>query len=190
MQILRRSGRWFGSRRAWLLGCFLVLSLLAGVEWAQRTAHAADDEAVAVNGTLPPGGTIPPGTIPPGGTVPPAIAGQIRVIHFAPFDSNIAATVVDICTEDNQPIAGFTNLVYRSETGYQNFVPGTYDWKVTLPGCGATVVDIPPFTLFKGAMLTLNIIGDGVSQPLTTILAVDDLGFPFSLYLPNVRFRA
>lgn len=188
MSVLQSIGAVLLQRHTRVMGCFVLVLLLAGSEWSGRTVSAADE--TGINGTLP-GGTLPPGgTIPPNGTVPPANAGLVRIVHFAPFDPDLADTALDICTETNQPVAGFTGLVYRSATSYQTFSTGVYDWKVTRPGCGATVVDVPPFTLFNGARLTLNIIGDSVNQPLGTILTVDDIGFPTNLYLPNIRRSA
>lgn len=157
---------------------FALLLALASASW--RSGSVKADSSVE-NGTVPPGGTIPPGTVPPLET------GQIRVIHLAPFDPDVANTAVDICTEANLPVTGFTNLVYLTETGLQTFAAGNYDWKVSKPGCGATIVDIAPFTLFAGGRLTLQIIGDGTNQPISTVLIVEDLGLTHIYYLTIVK---
>ena len=129
-------------------------------------------------------------TIPPGGTVPPPphnlTAGLVRVVHGAPFSPVVADTAVDICQADDTAVAGFTGLVYLTETGYLPFAPGIYDWYVGEPGCVAEVVDIPPFTLFVDAALTIYILGDGVNQPITTVLSVDRAGLNRIQQLPLV----
>jgi len=140
--------------------------------------------------TLAPGG----GTIPPGGTVPPPandpLHGQVRVIHLAPFSPSVANTAVDVCNASNAPIAGFTNLRYLWQSGYVTFDPGNYDWTVGTPGCGSTLIDIPPFSLARGSVLTIYIVGDGTNQPLTVVISVDQFGFPFSQNFPFVaRFH-
>lgn len=164
-------------RRYLFIGLFAVLVVLAGFSLLTPQAHAA--------GTLP-SGTVPPGgTIPPGGTTPPpptAAQGQINIVDQATFSS-----AVDVCTEANVPVTGATGLDYSDQTGFQTFPAGTYDWKVTKPGCGATIVDIPPFKLNPQAVLTLFITGNGSSeQPFNTVLVVQNLGLFFNLYLPII----
>lgn len=133
--------------------------------------------------------TVPGGTIPPGGTLPappqPTLgAGLVRVLHLAPFDNTLANTAVDICTEAGDPVAGFTDLVYLEQSGYQALPSGSYDWTVSTPGCDAVVLDLPAFTLQSGAALTILIVGDD-SQALTSVLLVDRLG-QRGLYLPII----
>jgi hypothetical protein len=129
-------------------------------------------------------------TIPPGGTVPPPpidfTNGFIRVVHAAPFASDINATAVDICDENNTPIAGLTGLTYLSQSNYLPFAPDAYDWYVGTPGCGQQLLDIPAFTLFRDTALTLFILGDNNNQPLTTVLSVDRRGMSEIWHLPLV----
>ncbi|MDQ3249838.1 MAG: DUF4397 domain-containing protein [Chloroflexota bacterium] len=158
-------------RRYLFIGLFAVLAGL-GVFSQQAGAQ----------GTIPPGGTVPGGTLP----VPGANQGLVNVIHLAPFDPVIANTSVDVCTQTGTPVAGATGLVYLEQSGYLTLPAGTYDWKVTFPGCGSTVVDIAPFTLFDQSVLTLLIIGDGVKQPFSTVLLVQNGGLSQRLYLPII----
>lgn len=166
LAILRRKSTRLGRGFCYLL-LFAFLLVLAN-------QSAAWVEAAPLNQT------VPGGTIPPGGTLPPpapptAGSGVVRVIHLAPFDSTIANTTVDICTEAGAPVAGFTGLVYLEQSGYQPLPVGPYDWTVSTPGCGTEVFDLPPFTLQSGAALTLLLVG-GDNQPLTSVLLVDRAG--------------
>lgn len=160
--------------------CFLLLFLFLLVLASQSASWvtAAPLNQTVPGGTIPPGGTLPPPALPTAGT------GFVRVIHLAPFDNNIADTAVDICTQAGAPVTGFTGLVYLEQSGYQPLPIGPYDWTVATPGCGAVALDLPPFTLQSGAVLTLLIVGGG-NQPLTSVLLVDRAGQSF-FYLPLV----
>ncbi|MEZ4860002.1 MAG: DUF4397 domain-containing protein [Caldilineaceae bacterium] len=146
----------------------------------RTTANAASNE------------TLPGGTIPPGGTLPeppPANpqAGLVRVIHLAPFATEVSATAVDIC-DGGAPVAGLTGLVYLEQSGYVTLAPNTYTWTVATPGCTATQLTLPPFTLRAGTILTLLIVGGG-NQPLTSVLTVDEAGQASFVYLPFIAVQ-
>ncbi|CAN5549263.1 hypothetical protein BH10CHL1_BH10CHL1_12470 [soil metagenome] len=158
-------------RRYLFVALFAGLITLAGFSLFNQQASAA--------GTIPPGGTLPPG-----GSVP-FNKGQVNIIHLAPFDANIANTAVDVCTETNTPVAGATNLHYLEQSGFLTLSSGSYDWKVTQPGCGATILDLAPFVLGNQGVITLLIIGDRVNQPLSSLLLVQDTGL-INVYLPLI----
>ena len=173
--LLRRaSTRWGRGFCYLLLFVFLLVLANQSAAWVE----AAPRQQTVPGGTIPPGGTLPPPAPPTAGT------GFVRVIHLAPFDSTIANTMVDICTEAGAPVAGFTGLVYLEQSGYQPLPVGPYDWTVETPGCGTVALDLPPFTLQSGAALTLLITGGG-NQPLTSVLLVDRTGQGF-FYLPLI----
>lgn len=157
-----------------LLFCLLVI--LAGLsgQWVGDTAFAQ----TVPGGTITPGGTLPPPPTPTPG------AALVRVIHLAPFDSNVAATAVDICTQSGNPVTGLTGLVYLAQSGYLTLPPGPYDWTVATPGCGAVKLDLPAFTLQPGMVLTLLVIGGG-NQPLSSVLLVEQAGQAY-FYLPLI----
>jgi hypothetical protein len=170
-------GRDFWYKRkgiVWLVALFGILSL----SLLNRAANAS----APLNGTLPLGGTLPP---------PPVITGQgqVRVIHLAPFAASTDDTEVDVCTENNNALPGLTGLVYGSHSGYQVFATGNHDWKVTQPGCGALVVDLPQFQLYANTALTIYIIGDGTNQPFAAFLSVDRPGANLVRYLPFLFHR-
>lgn len=157
---------------------FFILMGLAGWSLWQGEGRVKALNTGTVPGTIPPGGTIPPAPIDPRN-------GQVRVVHLAPFDAVLANTAVDVCRENNTPVTGFTGLVYLSTSGYQPFPPTIYDWKVMTPGCGALLVDIPPFTLNAGAVLTLYIVGDDDNQSLSTLLSVENVG-TYTVWFPII----
>lgn len=160
--------------------CYLLLFglLLALAGEAESWVNAAPLNQTVPGGTIPPGGTLPPPVSPTAGT------GLVRVLHLAPFANNIANTAVDVCTQAGDPVAGFTDLVYLEQSGYQPLPAGQYDWTVATPGCGTVALDLPAFTLQPGAALTLLIVGGG-NQPLTSVLLVDRVGQSV-LYLPVI----
>jgi hypothetical protein len=157
---------------------FLCLSLLSGVVGVS----ASPNRAAPFNGTIPPGGTLPPAPVA-------QWQGQVRVIHLAPLAAALNDTTVDVCREDGSAISGLNGLVYGSQSGYQAFATGNHDWKVTEPGCGALVVDLPQFQLYADTVLTLYLIGDGVNQPFATWVSVDRPGANQVRYLPFLFHR-
>lgn len=155
---------------------FLLLLTLANLP---NTWLVASELAQTLPGTIPPGGTLPePPTPVPG-------AGLVRVLHLAPFDTNLANTAVDICTEAGAPVVGLTDLVYLEQSGYSTLTPGVYDWTVSTPGCTTVVLDLPAFTLKAGSVLTLLIVGGG-NQPLNSVLLVDREAGAFAVNLPII----
>lgn len=176
IEIQSQSGHGNGKRRAGYLFLFFVLIVLASFsgQWVDGTAMAQ----TVPGGTITPGGTLPaPPTPAPGKAL-------VRVIHLAPFDTNVADTAVDICTQSGNPVPGLTGLVYLAQSGYVTLTPGPYDWTVATPGCGAVALDLPAFTLQPGMVLTLLVVGGG-NQPLTYVWLVDQAGLQ-SVYLPLV----
>jgi hypothetical protein len=154
---------------------FLLLVALAGL---------SGDWSDAALGQTVPGGTIPPGGTLPAPPTPTPGAALVRVLHLAPFDSDLANTAVDICTQTGDPVAGLTDLVYLAQSGYITLPPGQYDWTVSTPGCGIVALDLPAFALQPGMVLTLLVVGGG-NQPLSSVLLVDRAGQSY-LYLPIV----
>lgn len=152
---------------------FLILGL-AGY-W-QQSASAA---STAINAT------IPPGTIPPG-TTTPSNQAKITIIHAAPFDTSVANTAVDICTQEGTVVSGLAGLKYLDNTSI--FVnPGNYDLKIADAGsnCTAIRLDLAAFMLITQEEVVLVITGDGSNQPLDALLYVASPGV-HTLYFPII----
>jgi hypothetical protein len=92
----------------------------------------------------------------------------VRIVHAAPFSSTLPGTFVDVRTEAGAPIT--TNFAFKGETGYLSLPPAIYDLKVTLPGGGATAIDVPALKIDGGENATVFAIGDGVNQPLSLLV--------------------
>jgi hypothetical protein len=171
-QHLRSGIRWGAVVRPWVVMVTLLLIVLA-LGAMHQPARAEED-----GDTIPPGGTIPPAPID-------LLHGFVRVFHAAPFAENVVDSEVDVCNNaTNTPITGLTDLYYLTDSGYQPFLPGDYDWYIGTPGCDNVVVDIPPFTLYRDAALSIYFLGDGDREALTTILSVDRRGLDQFILLP------
>ena len=97
----------------------------------------------------------------------PAGSAKIRVAHLAPFAADLAATQVDICTDDGAAI--LTNVPYKAYTAPYLTVPaGDYDLQIAAPGgdCATTLLDIPSVRLSDGQIADVFAIGDLANQPL------------------------
>ncbi len=103
---------------------------------------------------------------------PITTSAKVRVIHVAPFASTITGTLVDIRDESGAPIA--SNVPYKFNSDYLPIAPGLYDLKVTLPGNGPTVIDLPAIQTNGGDIVTIFAVGDGTNQPLR-VLTIGDL---------------
>jgi hypothetical protein len=101
----------------------------------------------------------------------------VRIVHTAPFTSTLAATEVDIRTEAGDVVGGLTNVPYKGNSGYLELPPATYDLKITAPGDpDTTLIDVPPFTLSDGDIVTVFAVGDGSNQPLNVLGVGASLG--------------
>lgn len=90
-----------------------------------------------------------------------ASVGRVRFTHFAPFDSAVAATQIDICTEAGTPVTGLTNIGYQDTSGYLELTPGIYKLNVAVAGtnCSTVVQALPEFSLISGQFADIFAIG-------------------------------
>jgi hypothetical protein len=98
----------------------------------------------------------------------------LRIVHAAPFASDLTATEVDIRTDSGDVVAGLTNVPYKGNSGFFNVPAGTYDLQVTTPGGALTLIDLAPVDLPAGARVTVFAVGDLVNQPVGAIAAFGD----------------
>lgn len=155
----------------------LVLALAMTGMWQATLGTALAD---AEGGDVPPGGTIPAPN-PPG-----KYHGSISVVHWAPFDANRDNTAVDVRTETDELVdAEFSGLKYQDSSQFIVLPSREYDWKVTLVSDPSqTVVDLPPFTLNSGAVLTIMLLWDDDAGEVTSLLFVHVLGSPVPYFVP------
>jgi hypothetical protein len=115
---------------------------------------------------------------------PPATGARLRVAHFAPFDSVLANTKVDICTSAGTVVPGLSNIPYKGfTTPYLNLPAGTYGLKITAAGsnCATDLFDIAPFTLKNGEVVSAYAIGDITNLPLAVTITLDQVRSYFPL---------
>ncbi len=97
---------------------------------------------------------------------PPAGKAKIRVAHFAPFDSVLANTEVNVIDEGtNAVFAGLADIPFGTISDYIEVDAGTaYDLMVT-NGAG-TVLDLEPVAFSEGEIVTIVVNGGGANQPV------------------------
>jgi hypothetical protein len=103
-----------------------------------------------------------------------ATEAQLRIVHTAPFASDLAATEVDIRTDNGDVVGGLTNVPYKGNSGFLTVPAGTYDLQVTTPGGALTLIDLAPVTLNAGDQVTVFAVGDIVNQPVGAIAVFGD----------------
>lgn len=91
---------------------------------------------------------------------------NLRVVHAAPFASDLAATQVSIRTAGGTVINGLTGVPYFAESGFFPLPAATYDVKVASNDGRTNFIDPLPVALPAGLDITVIAIGDGVNQPL------------------------
>jgi hypothetical protein len=165
------------TRRTQVIGAALGLFILLAV------AGFVGQPAFAENTG---GDAAPFTTVPPGGTIPMPLLSKVTVVHAAPFTSDVSASGVDICTEDNLVVANLSNLKYLDQRA-TFLTQGEYDWKATQAGssCSTTLIDIAPFAVANGGEYVLILTGDGTNQPLDSLLVTIEQGGP-NVYLPLI----
>lgn len=94
---------------------------------------------------------------------------NLRVVHAAPFASELSDTEVSIRTAGGTVVAGLEQVPYFAESGFFTIPLDTYDLKVTSVDGQTNLIDPLPIDLTEldpGLDVTLIAIGDGVNQPL------------------------
>jgi hypothetical protein len=158
----------------------MLLLAMVGMWQAAPTAFADAEE-----GPVPPGGTIPAPN-PPGG-----LQGSVNVVHWASFDPDRNLTAIDVRTEAGDLVNDkFAGLKYQDSSQFVVLPAGEYDWKATLVSDPLqTVVDIPPFTLNSGAVLSIMLVTDEQDQ-VTSLLFVHVFGSVVrDVYWPLITYQ-
>lgn len=94
---------------------------------------------------------------------------NIRVVHAAPFATDLAATEVSIRTADGMVVNNLVGVPYNVDSGFFEIPAGTYDLKVASNDGSVNYIDPLPADLPAGADVTVYAIGDGMNQPLGII---------------------
>lgn len=91
---------------------------------------------------------------------------KLRVVHAAPFASDLAATAVSIRSAAGDIVGGLGNVPFGVASGYLELPAGTYDLKVAAPDGSTDFIDVRPVTLPAGAIVTLVANGGASGFPL------------------------
>jgi len=91
---------------------------------------------------------------------------KIRVVHTAPFASDLKDTEVSIRTAGGDVVGGLVGVPYKANSGYLEVPADTYDLKVSSNDGSVNYIDPLPADLPAGAVLTLFAVGDGINQDL------------------------
>jgi hypothetical protein len=91
---------------------------------------------------------------------------NIRVVHAAPFASELAATEVSIRTAGGALVNNLTGVPYLVDSGFFPIPAAEYDLKVASNDGSTNLIDPLPVDLPAGLNVTVIAIGDGNNQPL------------------------
>lgn len=94
---------------------------------------------------------------------------KVRVGHFAPFDSNVANTQVDVREKASGAIVGgLDNIEFGELSDYFELNADTeYDLVVTTADGVTTVLDLEPVTFNEGEIATIIVGGGGANRDLS-----------------------
>ena len=90
----------------------------------------------------------------------------LRVIHTAPFASDVDDTAVSIRLDGGEIVGGLSNVLYGQDSAFLEIPAGSYDLNVSSVDGSARFIDIAPLDLPAGAIVNVFATGDGVNQPL------------------------
>jgi len=91
---------------------------------------------------------------------------NIRVVHAAPFASELAATEVSIRTAGGDLVNNLTGVPYLVDSGFFPIPAAEYDLKVASNDGSTNFIDPLSVNLPAGLNVTVIAIGDGNNQPL------------------------
>ncbi len=91
---------------------------------------------------------------------------MIRVIHAAPFASDINETAASVRLDDGTVINGLDSVLFGQNSGFFEIPAGNYDLNISSADGSVRLIDIAPLDLPAGAIVNVFAIGDGVNQPV------------------------
>ena len=91
---------------------------------------------------------------------------MIRVIHAAPFASDINATAASIRLDDGTVVNGLNSVLFGQNSGFFEIPAGNYDLNVSTADGSTRLIDIAPIDLPAGAVVNVFATGDGINQPV------------------------
>ena len=114
---------------------------------------------------------------------PAAGSAKLRIGHLAPFASDVAATAVDICTQNGAVVPGLSNVTYDVVSPFLTLPAGTYDLLIALAGtnCATVALDLDPIALSDGEVADAYAIGRNDEVFPLTVASITGLNSPTAL---------
>jgi hypothetical protein len=108
---------------------------------------------------------------------PAAGFAKLRIGHLAPFSADLAATAVDICTQDGVVVPGLSGVQYNVVSDYLTLPMGNYDLLIAVAGtnCQTVALDVDPVMLGDGEIADAYAIGRGDDAFPLTIASISGL---------------
>ena len=89
--------------------------------------------------------------------------GYVRVGHLAPFDSDMAATAVNIINDADDSVI-LSNVQYGDIAPYLALPAGEYDLRIELAADNTILFDLAPITVATDNFIAAYAVGDGANQ--------------------------
>ena len=97
---------------------------------------------------------------------PSAGKAKIRIAHFAPLDSDLANTEVDVMDEGtNLVFAGLSDIPFGTTSGYIE-IDANVEYDLIVTNDAGTVLDLAPIAFSEGEIATIIVNGGGANQPI------------------------
>lgn len=90
----------------------------------------------------------------------------LRVIHAAPFASDINETAASVRLDDGTVVGGLNNVLFGQASDFLEIPAGTYDLNVSTADGTTKLIDIAPLDLPAGITVNVFATGDGNNQPV------------------------
>jgi hypothetical protein len=135
-------------------------AISATVDLAADTFYSVSAIGDGVNQPLALKAMVDDNTAPSDGNI------KIRVIHAAPFASDINDTAASVRLDDGTVVNGLSSVLFGQDSGFFEIPAGTYDLNVSTADGSTRLIDIAPLNLAAGTIVNVFATGDGVNQPV------------------------
>lgn len=107
-------------------------------------------------------------------TPPAAGNAKIRIVHSAPFATDLQDTSVSIRSDEGDIINGLAAVQFGQQSGYFEIPANIYDLNIATPDGTTRLIDMAPIFLNDGDIVTVFATGDAVNQDLGVLATFSD----------------